>query len=96
MIKYEVEKWYNGDNFKGGNVYSTYKEAKKEYDKIIKEVENNIKDLREHIKEYGVDFDFDWDIFDFIQINKFENDEVDMIESHEFNTQDIKDFYKNL
>lgn len=89
-IYYEVECWFNGYNFDGGEHFNSYKEAKKSFNEIIKENNRKIQDLKENLKEYGQEFTKEcienWGLIDFIQINR--HDEyygvVDMMDNFNF------------
>lgn len=96
-IFYEVECWFDGYNFDGGEHFNSYKEAKKSFNEIIKENNRKIQDLKEIVKEYGQELTKEcighWALIDFIQINRFDDNYnvVDVMDNYNFNFDDLEE-----
>lgn len=77
---FEVECWWRGNNFEGGYMFDTLKEAQHKFNEIIEELQEiyeeykHVENKEEYIKEQ-VESD---GLYDYVQINKF--DEFENVE----------------
>lgn len=100
MKKYEVETLGINQRLEdsdGGFIFNTYKQAKEKFNKIIKDNKLALKSIRENIKEYGEkdvqnyqNYIDEWNLIEWVQINRFHDNKVERLDSYEFNVDDLR------
>lgn len=84
---FEVECWWRGNNFEGGYMFDTLKEAQYKFNEIIEELQKiyeeykHVENKEEYIKEQ-VESD---GLYDYVQINQFDEFErIEVLQNKEF------------
>lgn len=84
---FEVECWWRGNNFEGGYMFDTLKEAQEKFNEIIEELQEIYEEYKQaENKEEYIKEQIETDgLYDYVQINKFDEFErIEVLKGKEF------------